>query len=351
PTLASTHQPQLEPQNVPPILKLHQSQRIPMPTARADPDNAPPSQTQKAVLESIAAGERLHAQCEVTRAGNQQSEAADQGTMDLVLNQDQDVPNLANVTSLQDIEHLSTATYELKDYPSAPDISNKPHTWAKAKQSSDTSHWEAAYQDELCSLLSQLATNLQHLALAPELQPPQTGLLNHLRPRPLPDQPPQQPPAIIAYHCHQPPPPQHSSAITTHDYHISLSPSYPRCFFQPQLPHKHQHWQPLVPLLAHNKASLATTKMPIMHHNHALLPVGLGHNTLHSCSPSCIPIIPCLHTPKARPSFEELPLHHMTCIDHRCHLAQSSGSILSPSTMTHHWSPDLSPGAYVPYSI
>ncbi|KAG6899246.1 hypothetical protein C0993_011969 [Termitomyces sp. T159_Od127] len=46
--------------------------------------------------------------------------------------------------------------------------------------------------------------------LALELQPPQTHLHDCFRPEPLPDQPPWQPLAIAAHHCHQPLPPSAS---------------------------------------------------------------------------------------------------------------------------------------------
>ena len=124
-----------------------QSNRIPVPTVRADPKNAPMSQTQKAVQESVAAGEQLRAQHEADRTReleilNQETENHER---DLV------APDLANIALLHDIECLLTATQGLHDH-SEPDIHDEPRTWVEAKQSGDAQQWEAAYRDELKSL-------------------------------------------------------------------------------------------------------------------------------------------------------------------------------------------------------
>ncbi|KAG6893465.1 hypothetical protein C0993_001030, partial [Termitomyces sp. T159_Od127] len=129
--LPNQQEPLIQPE-VPPVPQLRRSNQVPIPTARADPENAPLSRVQKAVQDSIAARERLRAQRGSNEVPEPEPEADEQGT-----NEDPDIPNLANVASIEDIEYLLNSTLELKDSPPTPDIQNEPRTWAEAKLSGD----------------------------------------------------------------------------------------------------------------------------------------------------------------------------------------------------------------------
>lgn len=109
---------------------------------------------QKAVQDSIKAGEQLWAQCEILKASSLGLGTADQdaGNLDPTSDQGLDKPDLSSIASLHDIEYLLTATHELKDYSPVSNLSDEPWTWMEAKLSRDASHWEAAYCDELNSL-------------------------------------------------------------------------------------------------------------------------------------------------------------------------------------------------------
>ncbi|KAG6895908.1 hypothetical protein C0992_011680 [Termitomyces sp. T32_za158] len=99
------------------------STRISMPTEKANPENPPLLQTQKAVQESIAAGEKVRARREANRASDLDLGATNQGTKDH--DQDPEVPNLANIASQKDIEHLLAAIHN-DHSPLTPDVSNEP---------------------------------------------------------------------------------------------------------------------------------------------------------------------------------------------------------------------------------
>ncbi|KAG6892157.1 hypothetical protein C0995_005126, partial [Termitomyces sp. Mi166 len=127
-------EPQPEPQ-VEPVMEdpppLRRSGRIPIPTARADPENAAPSRVQRAVQESIEAGERVHAaQAECRRidqddtTNNLNPATSNQGTEGL--DQNLIAPNLADIALIEDLKHLLAAVEELNNDPAAPEISDEP---------------------------------------------------------------------------------------------------------------------------------------------------------------------------------------------------------------------------------
>lgn len=145
----SVHEQQ--PENTQPH-PLQRSTHIPIPTSRADPENAPPSQVQKAVEESIAAGKQLKAQREVSKVLDQNSETSNQGTVSS--DQSPDISDLIHIVSIDNIEQLLIATQGLQTNcnPTASNINENPQLWSEAKLSGYANHWKAAYCEELNSL-------------------------------------------------------------------------------------------------------------------------------------------------------------------------------------------------------
>ena len=84
------------------------------------------------------------------------------------------MPDLANITTLHDINYLLTATQDLHDHLT-PDTHDKPQTWAEAKQSGDAQQWETAYCDELDSLRDMGVYKLVPRTVVPASQKVRTG--------------------------------------------------------------------------------------------------------------------------------------------------------------------------------
>lgn len=134
------------------------SSHIPVPSAKTRPENHPMTQLECAVQESREAGERLR----LARAERQRGVAAAENAPDLPENQaeapnidgnDQppEEPDLANITTMEEIEHLLAAVEALSD-PITLEADDEPRTWKEAQESADARQWEEAYREELRSL-------------------------------------------------------------------------------------------------------------------------------------------------------------------------------------------------------
>ncbi|KAG6869855.1 hypothetical protein C0995_016663, partial [Termitomyces sp. Mi166 len=126
------------------------STRISIPTSRSQPDNPPISRLERAVQESREAAARIQtARAERRQAAEAQVDAnvpnqeLVQGDGDNV-----NVPDLANVASLDEIENL-LALAEAQADPISLDLEDEPTTWRQAQDSPDAKKWRAAYEEEL----------------------------------------------------------------------------------------------------------------------------------------------------------------------------------------------------------
>lgn len=124
---------------------------------KAAGENPPATRLERAVEESREAGRRIRAQraekrlnVEEARDVNMEGENI-QNHNDNIQNIDANIPDLANIASLEQIEHLLVAA-EALDNPISLDLGDEPQTWRQAQESADAKRWEDAYRDELKSL-------------------------------------------------------------------------------------------------------------------------------------------------------------------------------------------------------
>ncbi|KAG5349544.1 hypothetical protein C0989_003243 [Termitomyces sp. Mn162] len=137
-----------------------QSTQVPIPTTRANPANPPLSHTEQAIQESHKAGKRLQniwLEKHQAAAVVQEPEAAhnDQDKPNPIdhdanvqpsggVNAPAALPDLANVVTIEEIEHLLSVAESLGD-PVSIDLGNEPHSWKEAQESPYAKEWEARY--------------------------------------------------------------------------------------------------------------------------------------------------------------------------------------------------------------
>lgn len=150
PILVKYNQPVAQP-NEPICQEPQRSGQTWTPTAKANPDNPPVTRLERAVQESCEAGEQVkavrtewHAQQDVAQLHIPLDNNVVQGN----IANDPSGLNLANLTSLEEIEHL-LLTAKLLSNPAHLDLTNEPCTWKEAQLSADTKCWKNTYKDEI----------------------------------------------------------------------------------------------------------------------------------------------------------------------------------------------------------